>query len=149
MKLKFSKLFAGIIWTLGIVLSIFAIFKIIPHFEISVGFLTISFGILAIIWTSIAVKNLSPGSSLRSYTLCFLISLIFILLFSVMHTLEMAFRWEGSVVIIKYIFITIAYLTFVYASYRIWKIGREFGFRDESFKIRKRIEIKNNHNKKR
>lgn len=147
MKTKFSTFLAEAVWVLGILLSIFAVFRIIKDFEISVGFLTISFGILAIIWTYIAVENLSPGSSLRTYTLCFLFSLIFIILFSVMHTLEMIYHWESSIVILKYVFITISYLIFVYASYRIWKIGKEFGFKDEAFKIRKRIEVKKNHKK--
>lgn len=147
MKAKFGTILAGILWVIAIALSIFAIFKIIPYFELSIGFLTISFGILAIIWTSIAVKNLSPGSSLRSYTLYFLFSLIFIMLFSILHTLEMVFQWTGFVVIIKYICITITYLIFVYASYSMWKIGREFGFRDEAKKIKKRIELKNKKRK--
>ena len=139
---------AGILWIIAIALSIFAIFKIIPNFEISVGFLTISFGILAAIWTFIAVKNLSPGSSLRSYTLYFLFSIIFILLFSTMHTFEIILGLQGNIVILKYLFITIAYLIFVYASYSIWRIGKEFGFKDEALNIKKRIEMKKNHKKR-
>ena len=148
MKIKFGKFSAGLLWTIAIALSIFAIFRIIRNFEVSVGFLTISFGILAIIWTSIAFKHLSAGSSLRSYTLRFMFSLIFILLFSIMHTLEIALQLKGKIVILKYFFITISYLIFVYASYSIWKIGMEFGFKDEALSIRRRIEIKKNHKKR-
>jgi len=140
--MNFKTLFSIIIWVFAILMSIFSIFRIIPNIEIATGFITMSFGILAIIWTSIARANLSKGSSLRNYTTSFLFCLIFILLFSIWDTFDKIFEWNGLTMMPKYIFITIAYLIFSYASYSIWKIGKEFGFKDEAKKIDKVIKEK-------
>lgn len=143
--MKIKTLLAAILWIIAILLSIFAIFKIVQNIEIAVGFITISFGILAIIWTFIARQNLSEGSSLRDYTTRFLFCLVFILMFSIWHTLGLIFLWKGPVIFMKYIFITAAYLIFAAASYEIWRIGKEFGFKEEAKQIRKIIQEKKNN----
>lgn len=145
--MKFKTFFGALLWSTAIVLSLFAIFRLVPNIEIAIGFVTISFGILAIIWTSIARNNLSVGSSLRSYTTSFLFCLVFILLFSLWQTFGIIFSWEGLIVIPKYIFITISYLIFSYAAYKIWEMGKEFGFKTEAAKIKKVIQEKKNHQK--
>lgn len=140
--MEFKKLFAAVLWLIGIICGLVAIFRIIPNVEIAVGFVTISFGILAIIWTSIAYQNLSKGSSLKDYVGSFLFCLVFIMLFSIWHTLELIFLWKGIIVMLKYIFITSAYLIFSYSAFKIWKIGKEFGFKDEAKNIRQVIKEK-------
>lgn len=142
---------AGLIWVIAIALGILAVFKIAQNIEVSIGFITISFGILAVIWTFIARQNLSKGSALRDYTTSFLLCLIFILLFSIWHTFEVMLLLEGWIVMPEYLFITIAYLIFAFASYKIWKIGKEFGFKDEVKEIdriiKEKKELKNSKRK--
>ena len=58
---------------IAIAAGLVAIFRIVVDTEIAVGFVTISFGVLAIIWTSMAATSLSKGSSLY---LKFIINLI-------------------------------------------------------------------------
>lgn len=140
--MKFKTLFGAFLWIAAIIASLFAIFRIVPNLEIAVGFITISFGILAIIWTSIAMSNLSKGSSLRSYTTSFLLCLVFLMMFSIWHTFGIIFSWEGLALMPKYFFITVAYLIFSYASYKIWAIGKEFGFKEEAKEIDKVIREK-------
>jgi len=136
----------------AIAIGLIAIFKVVVNLEIAIGFVTISFGVLAIIWTSIALKSLSPGSSLKKHTISFLLSLIFILSFSVWHTMEKLFEWRTSVVEVMlypgYFFITAAFLIFVSAAYQILVMGKEFGFSVEASKINKVMKEKKNNKKK-
>lgn len=134
--MKIKTLIGAILWFAAIIASLIAIFRITANVEVAVGFITISFGILAIIWTSIAIRSLSPGSSLRSYTKTFLFCLIFIILFSIWHVLGKVLVLEGLIIFPEYIFIAIAYLIFAAAAYRIWRIGKEFGFREQAARIK-------------
>lgn len=131
---------------IAIVLGLLAIFRIVVDTEVAVGFVTISFGILAIIWTSMAVASLSKASSLRKLTINFLFCLIFILLFSIWHTMSKLFMWRETVNEVMlypgYLFLTLAFLIFVITSYQILKIGKEFGFQKQSNKIKKAMEKK-------
>lgn len=131
---------------IAIGLGLLAIFRIVVDTEVAVGFVTISFGILAIIWTSMAVASLSKGSSLRKLTINFLFCLIFILLFSIWHTMSKLFMWRETVNEVMlypgYLFLTLAFLIFVITSYQILKIGKEFGFQKQSSKIKKAMEKK-------
>lgn len=122
---------------IAIIFGLVAIFKLILNMEIAIGFLTVTFGILAVIWTAMAKKSLSKGSSLEKYTTKFLFCLIFILLFSVWQILENLLYWKGFIIYPKYFFITIAYLVFVIAAYQILHIGKEFGFKEQAKKIEK------------
>lgn len=123
-----------------------AIFRIVVDTEIAIGWVTISFGILAIIWTSMAVTSLSKGSSLRKHTTNFLFCLIFVLLFSIWHTLSKLFRWRETVneymLYPGYLFITLAFLIFVLTSYQILTMGKEFGFEKQSKEIKSVLEKK-------
>src|SRR3989344_9297987 len=112
--------------------GLFTIFSLVGDTEIAVGFVTISFGILAIIWTSMAVKSLSKGSSLRRHTTNFLFCLLFILLFTIWHTLSKLFMWRETInefmLYPGYFFLVVAFLIFVATSYQILMLGKEFGF---------------------
>ena len=140
--MKSNKL--GIFFALfAIAMGLIAIFKLVVDTEVAVGFVTISFGILAMIWTYSAVKNLSQGSSLRRHTTNFLFCLFFILLFTIWHTLSKLFRWRETVneymLYPGYLFLILAFLIFVFTSYQILTIGKEFGFEAEGAKIEKLI----------
>lgn len=130
---------------IAIVGGLIAIFRIVVDTEIAIGFVTISFGILAIIWTSMAISSLSEGSSLRKHTTNFLFCLVFILLFSIWHTLSKLFKWRETVnefmLYPGYLFITLAFLIFVVTSYQILTMGKEFGFQKQAKEIEKIIEI--------
>jgi len=126
--------------------GLIAIFRIVLDTEIAIGFVTISFGILAIIWTSMAISSLSEGSSLRRHTTNFLFCLIFILLFSIWHTLSKLFQWRETVneymLYPGYLFIILAFLIFVVTSYQILTMGKEFGFQKQAKEIEKIIKTK-------
>jgi len=131
--------------------GLIAIFRIVADTEIAIGFITMSFGILAIIWTSMAMTSLSKGSSLRRHTTNFLLCLIFILLFSIWHTLSKLFGWRQTInefmLYPGYLFLTLAFLIFVVTSYQILTLGKEFGFERQAKEIEKVIEKKKNRKK--
>ena len=79
--MKWKEFIVATVGLFGIALSIIAIFAIVQNFKVAIGLRSISLGILAIIWVSIARRSLSPGSTLRSYITYFLVSLIFVMLF--------------------------------------------------------------------
>ena len=132
--------------------GLIAIFRIVVDTEIAIGFVTISFGILAIIWTSTAISSLSKGSSLRKHTTNFLFCLVFILLFSIWHTISKLFRWRETINELMlypgYLFITLAFLIFVITSYQILTMGKEFGFQRQAKDIEEIIETRKNYKKK-
>lgn len=119
--------------------GLITIFRIVVDTEVAIGFVTISFGILAIIWTSMAITSLSKGSSLRKHTTNFLFCLIFVLLFSIWHTISKLFRWRETIneymLYPGYLFITLAFLIFVVTAYQILTLGKEFGFEKQAKEI--------------
>lgn len=126
---------------LVIIFALIAIFKILAHTELAIGFITLSFGILAIIWITMAARSLSSGSSLRVYTIDFLLCVVFILTFSILYLANRIFLWDGAVIVyLQYLFITLSFIIIVVAAYQILTIGREFGFRKEAIKIKKAME---------
>ncbi|MBW2975250.1 hypothetical protein KY366_06030 [Candidatus Woesearchaeota archaeon] len=148
MKGKWSTLL-GLIAIAG---GLTAIFRIVVDTEIAIGFVTMSFGILAIIWTSMAISSLSKGSSLRRHTTNFLFCLIFILSFSIWHTLSKLFKWRETIneflLYPGYLFLTLAFLIFVITSYQILTMGKEFGFETKAKEIKSIINNKNAMNNK-
>lgn len=122
------------------------IFKLVVDTEIAVGFITISFGILAIIWTVMAVQSLAKGSTLRKHTTNFLFCLIFILLFSIWHTISKLFYWRQTInetmLYPGYFFLIAAFLIFVATAYQVLLMGKEFGFEKQAEKIEKIIKKK-------
>ena len=116
---------------LAVLFGVFALIRFIPDVELTIGFLSLTFGLTAIFWTYRAKTSLSEGTSLRDYTNYFLWSLIFIVLFLVWDTLIKLFNWQGALVYPKYFLITIAYLIFFFTGYKILYLGKQFGFRDQ------------------
>lgn len=131
---------------IGVAAGLIAIFRIVMDTEVAIGFVTISFGVLAIIWTSMAINSLSKGSSLRRHTINFLLCLIFILLFSIWHTITKLFRWRETVnefmLYPGYVFLILAFLIFVATAYQILSMGKEFGFENQAKEIKEVMEKK-------
>ena len=136
---------------LAVMIGVFAIISFVPNIELAIGFMSITFGIVAIIWASRARNSLSPGTSLREYTTYFLWSLILIMFFSVWDLLINIFQWEGFLLYPKYFFISIAYLVFFYTSYKILYIGKQFGIQSQVARmdLSKKVIQKNKSNKSR
>lgn len=139
-----KKSLGTLIGLLAVAGGLIAIFRIVVDTEVAIGFVTISFGLLAIMWTSMAATSLSKGSSLRKHTTNFLFCLIFILLFSIWHTLSKLFMWRETVneymLYPGYLFLTLAFLIFVVTSYQILTMGKEFGFGKQAKGIKEVIE---------
>ena len=124
---------------IGIMVGLVAIVLILRDVELIVAVLSLTFGIWAMIWILMARNSLSPGSSLREYTTYFLLCLIFVLLGSIWNYLITLLHWTGLLIYPQYIFISITYIVFVVASYKIFHIGQEFGFKDETRRLQKLI----------
>ncbi len=120
---------------LAVLFGVFALITFVPTVELAIGFLSLTFGLVAIIWTYRAKISLSEGTSLRDYTSYFLYSLIFIVLFSVWDTLIFLFQWEGWLIYPKYFLITTSYLIFVFTGYKILYLGKQFGFQTQVKKM--------------
>ena len=103
-----------------------------------VGVTTVIFGIESLLLISRARNRLSDGS-IRRYMDNFAICLAFIVIFSVWQTarsiLGINIDVEGLATYPEYIFIVFAYIAFIIASYRVLKISKEFGFKEEGRKI--------------
>ena len=123
-----GKLFTAFI---AVLFGVFALVIFVPSVELIIGLLSLSFGIVAIIWTYRAKTSLSPGTTLREYTNYFLLSLWFIVLFSLWDTLIVLIGLEGGWVYPKYFLITIAYLVFAFTGYKILYMGKQFGFKSQ------------------
>ncbi|HLC98882.1 MAG TPA: hypothetical protein VJC00_02640 [Candidatus Nanoarchaeia archaeon] len=130
--------------TVAILAGIASIIIVLGNAEYIIASLSLTFGVLAIIWTLTAHGSLSPGSSLRSYTAYFLACLVFVLIYSVWNNAITIFNITGYLSYLEYLFVTIAYLLFVSAAYKIYSIGKEFGFQKEAGKIKMVMEKKKN-----
>jgi hypothetical protein len=129
----------------AILLGLITIMWIVKQADLIAGIVSLTFGVMAIIWAYRARKALSPGSSLREYAMYFITCLVFVVAFSIMLTAERFFVQTSVgtfLVYFEYALLTMAYLTFVIASYKIWSIGQEFGFQAESAEIKKVIKKK-------
>ena len=111
--------------------------KLMVHIAI-VGVTTVIFGIASLLLISRARNKLSEGS-IRRYMDNFAICLAFIVIFSVWQTarsiLGINIDVEGLATYPEYIFIVFAYIAFIIASYRVLKISKEFGFKEEGRKV--------------
>ena len=101
---------------------------------------TVIFGIASLLLISRARKRLSEGS-IRKYMDNFAVCLAFIVIFSIWQTtrgiLGVSINVEGLTTYPEYIFIVFAYIAFIFASFRVLKIGEEYGFKEEGKKILK------------
>lgn len=131
---------------IAIVIGIVTVVKLVGDAELLVNALSLTFGVTAIIWVFKARKGLSKGSSLRDLTTHFLFTLVFVLGFSfwslVVKMLMLEKSYGDIVVMIEYLFISLAYITFVGTAYKIRKLGHEFGFNAQSKEIEKLIKKK-------
>ena len=104
----------------------------------AVGVTTVIFGIASLFLISKARSRLSEGS-IRKYMDNFAICLAFIVIFSVWQTTRSIFGInidvEGLSTYPEYIFIVLAYIAFIVASFRVLKISEEFGFKEDGRKI--------------
>src|SRR3989338_1050077 len=105
---------------------------------IIISITTVIFGIASLLLISRARNRLSEGS-IRKYMDNFAICLAFIVIFSVWQTTRSIFGInidvEGLSTYPEYIFIVLAYIAFIVASFRVLKISEEFGFKEEGRKI--------------
>jgi hypothetical protein len=135
-----------ILGLIAVTAGLIAVFRLVVDTEVAIGFITVSFGILAIIWTSIAIASLSKGSALRRHTVHFLFCLIFLLAFAIWHTISKLFAWRQTLSEVMlypgYLFITMSFLIFVITSYQILTMGKQFGFERKGRDIKKIIEKK-------
>ena len=106
---------------------------------------TVIFGIASLLLISKARSRLSEGS-IRKYMDNFAICLAFIVIFSIWQTARSVFKVnidvEGISTYPEYIFIVFAYVAFIIASYRILKVSKEFGFKEDGEKIKHLIKNK-------
>ena len=127
---------------ISILFGIFALFIFLPALELIVGFLSLTFGIVAIIYALRAKLSLSKGTELKQYASYYLSALISIVFFSIWDTLIFLFGWSGFLVFPKYFFLTFSYLVFVFTSYKIMMLGKQFGFKEQVNKMNLKKESK-------
>ncbi len=124
---------------IAIIVGLVTVIKLIADAELIVNALSLTFGVTAVIWVFKARHSLSKGSSLRTLTTHFLFTLVFVLCFSFWSLadkmLSLELTYGKNVVFIEYLFISLAYITFVGTAYRIRKLGHEFGFSTQSEEI--------------
>ncbi|MBI4448223.1 hypothetical protein HY643_04530 [Candidatus Woesearchaeota archaeon] len=147
-KYKLKNFIKIIIASIAILGGLLAIIKIVQQLEIAIGLISITFGVLAIIWVNRARKILSKGSSLKEYAKIFMFALTLTMLFSISEMLEKILLWAGPMLYLKYFFISAAYLVFVFAAYKMLYLSKEFGFGEESKKIAELIKKRRLEKKK-
>ena len=147
-----KRMMGSIAALIGVIAGLIAIFKIVRQVELVIGFLTLSFGILAVIWAGAAVNSLSKGSSLKKYALNYFYCVVLLVLYTSWNTMSVLFGWreQGYTFYIypSYVFLTLAFLVFVSTSYQILSIGKEFGFKSQAKVIEKAMGEKRNNKKK-
>lgn len=131
---------------IAIVVGIVTVIKLIGDAELIVNALSLTFGVMAIIWVFKARGSLSKGSSLKTLTTHFLFTLVFVLCFSFLSLavkmLSLDLTHGKLVIFLEYFFISLAYITFVGTAYKIRQLGHEFGFSTQSKEIEKLIKKK-------
>jgi len=109
----------------------------------AVGITTVIFGIGSLLLISRARNKLTDGS-IRRFMDNFSICLAFILIFSMWQTGRSIIGKDISVSEFssypELIFIVFAYIGFIMVSYRVYRISKEFGFKEEGKNIEKIID---------
>ena len=102
------------------------------------GVTTVIFGIASLLLISRAKNRLTDGS-IKKYMGNFEVCLAFIVVFSLWQTIRSILHVNvdigGFLTYPEYIFLIFAYIGFILSSYRVLKIGEEFGFKDDGKKI--------------
>ncbi|MCK5659992.1 MAG: hypothetical protein KAH86_01435 [Methanosarcinales archaeon] len=103
-------------------------------FELIIGVFTIIGGFLAISITVIAMKKLTTGH-LKSYLSWIVIALLCFLADSVWHTAREWFGWKETYGVMveypEYFLSTLAYIFFIIAAYKVYKLAEIYGFKHE------------------
>lgn len=131
-----------IIALVAVLVGLSAILKLVSEFEIAIGLISLTFGVLAIIWVYRAKNSLSEGSSLKEYAALFMYCLILIIAYSSWEILEKLFSLTGYFAYPKYFLISWAYLMFVFTAYKMLRLSKEFGFGEKGKKIEAIIKSK-------
>ncbi len=123
--------------------SIFAGFylmsKLVHDPDVIIAIISITFGVMAMIWIMNAHYVLSKGSSLRGYSTSFFLCVLFLVMFSVYDTIVSVLDIKAPYIYIKHLLITMVYIIFVNTAYKMYKIGKEFGFYDAGKSINDKI----------
>ena len=135
-----KEIFKTLLGSFSIFAGFYLINKLVKDPNILIAILSLTFGVMAMIWVLNAHSVLSKGSSLRSYTTSFFFCLLFIVLFSIYDTLISVLDIQPPYIYIKHILITVSYIIFVNTSYRMYKIGKEFGFSSVGKEITKQVQ---------
>ena len=119
---------------LVILANYYILYNLLNAVELIVGFITISVGILTIIWILLAKYSLSPKSTLRLFTNNFLACTIGVMGFSLTRLIGklVYVKW---LILVEFFFIFATFFFFLVAAYYIYTIGKEFGFQSESKQI--------------
>jgi len=126
----------SLIGIVSIASGLYVLFRLSISVELAVAFLSLTFGVLAIIWTLIAKYSLSPGSMLRDFTTNFLVGITFLLIYSLTTIIRQINSPIQNFVPIEYFLITATFLLFVISAYQILRIGKQFGFEKEAKTIK-------------
>lgn len=119
--------------------GLIAIISVAGAPDLIIAFISLSFGVMAVIWTLMAHGSLSPGSSLRGYTSYFLMCVILLVVYSIWNSAVNLFGLTGIWAYGEYVFITATYIVFVVAAFKIYHLGMEFGFQKAADRINKEM----------
>jgi len=127
---------------IAVMFGVFSLIIFVGIVDLVVGLLSLTFGIVAIIYAVRAKLSLSKGTELRDYASYYLSALISIVIFSIWDTMIFIFKWTGFLVYPKYFFLTFSYLVFVFTSYKIMRLGKQFGFKEQVKKMDFKEDVK-------
>ena len=86
---------------IAIVVAAYILYRLSGSLEILLGALSLSIGVLAIIWTLIAKYSLSPHSTMRLFTNSFLASLIALVVLSFVRLVDFSFFVKENMMYLK------------------------------------------------
>jgi len=124
---------------LAVLFGVYAVTQILGEVNLIVSVISLTFGLVAIIWTYMAKQSLSKGTMLREYVVYFFYSLVLIFLLSILDLVTGLFRLEGVLISIRYFLLILAYVIFFLAANKIFHLGKQFGFKPQV----KRMKLKN------
>ncbi len=98
-------------------------------FEISISALTTILFMISLVFVNRAFKEFPAGSPIRYYAESYIVILLFIMLYSLWHTLCTAFRWRETMgptmAYPEYVFLTLAAGMMLFTSFRIHRIYKK------------------------
>lgn len=95
-------------------------------FEIAISSFTTVLFAISLIFMDRAFKQFEPGSAIRYYAESYISILLFIMLYSLWHTLCEALRWREMfgpyMVYPEYVFLVLAAAMMLFSSFRIYRL---------------------------